>query len=302
MSTRSEILTRLEYAINDLEYVGKATLRQMRDTDAAKWMPYVFIDPSNEAVLASDEYGEKCKIDVTLVLKSNEDKLSLEKVIWNIKDLIKNLDLDTDLGSSVHVCNLIAVQETDVSDAEKTKYSSAIMVLEIIYTNTIGDSTYPSIESRTLTEPTGYAHYKLYKTLTSGSTDIQPLGTLVCDRHSPTGIFIPAGSGSISIDTINNEMDVEDDAIYGAEYIENHMISFNIRVHSAFLTEYSTIIPKPFIDRSIIDNITRLLWGSNADLGDYYRVHSIGPALYNQTFEVTAGASIDVVIEKVVEY
>jgi len=297
MSTRSDILDNLVSQLGGLTNISKATMRLLLFANQEKHMPYIGVIPSEEIAITTNGYDTRYKMDVVLSVTTREDDIDIETLISDIKALIH----DIDLGSDVNSCKLIGVQEVDIKDSEVTRYSKVGILLELLYTENHG-TAYPSIESRTLTEPTGYAHYKLYETLVSGSTTIQSAGTNVYDNHSVAAMIIPAGSGSLSIGSLENVMNEDDDAVYDNELIENHMISFEIRCHTAFITEYSTI-PQPFIDRSVTDNVIGLIWGKlNSDLGDYYRVHTVGPVAYNQTFESTLGASIVVVIEKVKEY
>ena len=297
MSTRSDVLDDLVSQLDGLDDVDKATMRLLLPIDQENSLPYIGVIPSEEVVITTNGYDTRYKMDVVLSVKTKEDSIHIESLIDDIKTLIYSIDL----GDDVNSCKLIGVQEVEIKDKKPIRYSAVGILLELLYTENHG-TTYPAIESRTLTEPTGYAHYKLYETLTSGSTSIQSLGTNIYDNHSVAAMTIPAGSGSISIGSVENIMNEDDGAVYEDELIENHHISFEIRCHSAFITEYSTI-PQPFIDRSVMDNVSKLIWGTAGSvLGNNYRTHTVGPILYNQTFESTLGASMVVVIEIVEEY
>ena len=277
--------------------ITEATMRVNMFIDQEELMPYVGVIPGDEIVLILDGYDTRYKLDITLMVKTKEDDKPLEPIIANIKDLIRTIDL----GSEVLNIDLIGTQAIDLNDEKATKFSTVGMLLELIYTINHG-TPYPAIESRTLTEPMGVGHYKIFETLDSGSATIQPLGTNIYDSHTRAALAIPAGSGSISIGAVSNEMDQEDEAVYDDELIDNHMMEFSLRIHSGFVGEFG-IVPQPFIDRSIVDNVTTLLWGKDTKtLGGNYYVHEIKDVLYNQTFENTFGASMNVVVSKIVEY
>ncbi|MCK5641419.1 MAG: hypothetical protein KAJ19_11500, partial [Gammaproteobacteria bacterium] len=222
--SRELILNDLVSQLDDLSNVSKATMRLLLFIDQEKYMPYIGVIPGDDIPVISDGYDTRYNMSVTLIVKTREDELPLETLISDIKTLMQSIDLGADVLSS----KVVGIQEVDVQDEKSTRFSATGILLEIIYKENFG-TDYPAIETRTLTEPDGVAHYKLYETLVSGSVSIQALGTNVYDTHFRAAMEIPAGSGSISIGSIVNAMDEDDDATSGDERIENHMMGFELR-------------------------------------------------------------------------
>ena len=312
MSRRS-ILHDLIYKLqHDIHSVKKATMRLIPFAQQKKVMTlgaYVGVVPGDEITLVTDGYDTRNKLDIALLVKTREDDEQLEIVIEDIKKFMDRVDL----GSDVKNFQLITVNPVEVRDKDKTLYSYTSIMVELIYVENNTGTTYPSIGTRELTDPDAIAHYKLYQRLFSASYansgslnpvegSYYPIVANVYDSHFKADISIPAGSGSLSIESMANSMEEDDGSVASTDFSENHMMSFTIRCNSAFISEFRNT-PQPFVDRAVMDSITYLLWGrSKVELGDNYRVHEVTGVEYNQAFETTLGAQMIVIIEKVIEY
>ncbi len=293
-STKEIFLDDLTAQLQALTTITKATRQLLPPDEQEGLTPYIGVKSDREVLLVSNEANDLYHLQVILQLTAKEDEYSIENVIEDVKDLIKTIDL----GSAVYRTTYLESGIVDIEDIYSDNYSGAEILLEIYYTQTYDDvAAATNIEDWDLTQPIGYSLYKVYETLVSGSTSIQPLGTNIYPRHNEAALAIPTSSGSITIDVVECIRNEDESAIYDDELSDEYLTTISIRIQTGYLTEDNS----KQISMPMVDNIRNLLWGNSTlvDLGDAYRTTDWNAVSFDNEFEATVGAVCTVEISKV---